>query len=286
MPVHTHVVDSLLPTEYIDIPDVHYPCIDPDLYDSPEDAADDLEIGFMIETDIDLIDHSKIFDSVSAIEPIGVNVVLIGHGCRDEILNDNSLELTFDSTDDAYVNIDFEIETVQSDNFIELGLNFDLSQFSENFECDCEFGSCSIYTEIDYVLHPDSKLITYAINCEFDDQAVELNENPGAVIKEFMIDEGECTTTTLNEPKVSIPVSHSTTASGRRATDATICLEKKEETSYFDDRVVLMKQLLLKTSLLNPMAENISHYWKIGIYRRHFTEGLEAVGIEVITEGL
>ncbi|KOM57577.1 hypothetical protein LR48_Vigan11g061000 [Vigna angularis] len=184
--------------EHIDILDVHYPCTDLDLYDSLEDAADDLEIGkkifnerkqvysepeipitlpdlpihsnacdllhtdsigFMTETDTNLIDHSKIFDSVSAIEPIGINVVLNGHDCRDEILNDNSLELTFDSAIDAYVNIDAE-------------------------------------------------LITDAINCEFDDEAAELNENAGVVIKEFMVDEGECIATALSEPEVSILVSH------------------------------------------------------------------------------
>ncbi|KOM38427.1 hypothetical protein LR48_Vigan03g180900 [Vigna angularis] len=29
----------------------------------------------------------------------------------------------------------------------------------------------------------------------------------------------------------------------------------------------------------------LRHYWKSGNYRRHFTEGLEALGIETITEG-
>ncbi|KOM45633.1 hypothetical protein LR48_Vigan06g093900 [Vigna angularis] len=245
--VHTHVVDSLFPVEHIDIPDVQYPCTDLDLNDSLEDAVDDLEIGkkifneqkqvyseleipntlpdlpihsnscdlmrtdsigFMTDTDTNLIDHSKIFDSVSAIEPIGLKVVLNGHDCRDEILNDNSLELTFDSVDDGYINIDFEVETVQSDNSIELGLNFDLTQFSENFECDCESGSCPICIEIDYVLQTDSKRITDVINCEFDDHAAELNENTGADTKEIMINEGECTATSLTEPEISIPVSH------------------------------------------------------------------------------
>lgn len=79
-------------------------------------------------------------------EPIGINVVLNVHDCLDEILNDNSLELTLDSIDDAYVNIDFETEIVQSDNFIKLGLNFGLTQFSKNFERDCESSSYSICT--------------------------------------------------------------------------------------------------------------------------------------------
>ncbi|KOM49712.1 hypothetical protein LR48_Vigan08g053900 [Vigna angularis] len=105
---------------------------------------------------------------------------------------------------------------------IELGMNFDLKQFSKNFECDCESGSCSICAEIDYVLQPDSKLITYAINCEFDDQAVELNENAGAVTKEFMIDEGECTATSWSEPETmdefhNVVAWHKERAQGSRA---------------------------------------------------------------------
>ncbi|KOM24913.1 hypothetical protein LR48_Vigan17s000900 [Vigna angularis] len=134
----------------------------------------------MTHTDTDLSDHSEIFDSVSAIEPIG----------------------------EGSVNIDLEIETVKSDNFIELELSFDLTQFSENFECDCESGSFSICAKIDYVLQPDSKFITDVINCEFDDKDAELKENTGADIKEFMIDEEEYTATSLSEPELSIPVSH------------------------------------------------------------------------------
>ncbi|KOM47649.1 hypothetical protein LR48_Vigan07g135300 [Vigna angularis] len=195
MPMHTHVVDSLLPTEHIYIPDVHYPCIDPDLYDSPKDVAYDLEIGNKIFNEQKQIYSEPEIPITLPYLPIHSNACDLRH--TDSI----GLELTFDYVDDVFVNIDFEVETVQSDNFIELGLNFDLTQFSENFECDCESGSCSIYTEIDSVLQPDSKLITDAINSEFDDQAVELNENAGVIIKEFMVDEGECTATTLSEPK-------------------------------------------------------------------------------------
>ncbi|KOM43869.1 hypothetical protein LR48_Vigan05g147400 [Vigna angularis] len=141
------------------------------------------------------------FSPVSAIEPIG----------------------------ESSINIDFERETVHSDDFIELGLNFDLTQFSENFECDCESGACSICTEIDYALQPDSKFITGDINCEFDDKDAELKENAGADIKKLMIAEEEYTAT-----------------------------RRKKKHFAADDRAILMTQFLLKISLLNPMVEGIS----------------------------
>ncbi|XP_052728033.1 uncharacterized protein LOC128195051 isoform X1 [Vigna angularis] len=294
MPVYTHVLDSLFPIEHIDIPDVNYPCTNLDLYDSLEDAADDLEIGkkifnkqkqvysepeipitlpdlpihlnacdllhidsirFMIETDTDLIDNSKIFYSVLAIEPIGINVVLNVHDCRDEILNDNSLELTFDSADDAYVNIDFEVETVQSDNFIEFGLNFYLTQFSENFECDCESGSCSICTKINFVMQPDSKVQTDATNCELD-LCAELKKARNAEnIKATLWEERSAEK--LGE--VSIPVSHTQQlpVEGELLMQQFAWRRKKKHLAL-DDKVVLMKQFLLKTSFLDAMVENIS----------------------------
>ncbi|XP_052735637.1 uncharacterized protein LOC128197582 [Vigna angularis] len=207
--------------------------------DSPEDAADNLEfgkkllseqkqvysepeipilpdlpthsnacdlthtdsIGFMTDTDTNLIDHSKIFNSVSAIEPIS----------------------------ESSVNINFERKTVQSDDFTELGLNFDLAQFSENFECDCESGSCSICAEIDYALQPNSKFITDAINCEFDDKDAELKENAGADIKKLMITEEEYT-----------------------------AMRRKKKHFVADDRAILMTQFLLIFSLLNHVMESIS----------------------------
>ncbi|KOM28222.1 hypothetical protein LR48_Vigan511s004500 [Vigna angularis] len=182
---------------------------------SLEDAADDLEIGKKIfnkqkqvysepEIPITLPDLPIHLNALLAIEPIGINVVLNVHDCRDEILNDNSLELTFDSADDAYVNIDFEVETVQSDNFIEFGLNFYLTQFSENFECDCESGSCSICTKINFVMQPDSKVQTDATNCELD-LCAELKKARNAEnIKATLWEERSAEK--LGE--VSIPVSH------------------------------------------------------------------------------
>ncbi|KOM55093.1 hypothetical protein LR48_Vigan10g098500 [Vigna angularis] len=133
-----------------------------------------LELGFRIETDIDLIDNSEVFDSVLVSETIGINVVLNEHDYIDEISIDNSFELNVDFVDDAYVNIDFETGILQSQNMIELEQNFDLTQFSENCECDCECGSCPICIEIDYVLQTDSKFITDAIDYEFDDQTQQL----------------------------------------------------------------------------------------------------------------
>ncbi|KOM55094.1 hypothetical protein LR48_Vigan10g098600 [Vigna angularis] len=130
--------------------------------------------GFRIETDIDLIDNSEVFDSVLVSETIGINVVLNEHDYSDEISIDNSFELNVDFVDDAYVNIDFETGILQSQNMIELEQNFDLTQFSENCECDCESGSCPICIEIDYVLQTDSKFITDAIDYEFDDQTQQL----------------------------------------------------------------------------------------------------------------
>ncbi|KOM37118.1 hypothetical protein LR48_Vigan03g049900 [Vigna angularis] len=239
-------------------PEIEQPVLDSDT-NSPEEAVDDLEIGkelfneqkqvysepdipitlpdlhthsnacdlthidsigFVTDTDTDLIDHFKIFNSVSAIEPIGK----------------------------SRVNIDFERETVQSDDFIELGLNFDLTQFSENFECDCESGSRSSCAEIDYALHPDSMFITDAINCEFDDKNAELKENAGDDIKEFMIDEEEYTATCLSEPEISIPVSHT----------QQLLVEGEILLKQITTRRILMKQFFLKFSLLNPVIENIS----------------------------
>ncbi|KOM31232.1 hypothetical protein LR48_Vigan01g078700 [Vigna angularis] len=146
------------------------------------------------------------------------------------------------------VNIDFEIETVQSDDFIELGLNFDLTQFSENFECDCESGSCSICAEIGYALQPNSKFITDAIKCEFDDKNAELKENAGADIKELMIDEEEYTATSLSEPEIFIPVLHT----------QQLLVEGEILLKQIATRRILMKQFFLKFSLLNPVIENIS----------------------------
>ncbi|KOM37612.1 hypothetical protein LR48_Vigan03g099400 [Vigna angularis] len=60
------------------------------------------------------------------------------------------------------------METVESENLIELGLNFDLTQFSENFKCDCESGSCSICTEINSVTQPELRVLTDAPNFELD----------------------------------------------------------------------------------------------------------------------
>ncbi|KOM58361.1 hypothetical protein LR48_Vigan11g139500 [Vigna angularis] len=87
---------------------------------------------FRIETDIDLIDNSEVFDSVLVSETIGINVVLNEHDYSDEISIDNSFELNVDFVDDAYVNIDFETGILQLHNMIELEQNFDLTQFSEN----------------------------------------------------------------------------------------------------------------------------------------------------------
>ncbi|KOM58043.1 hypothetical protein LR48_Vigan11g107600 [Vigna angularis] len=155
-------------------------------------------IGFITDTNTELIDHSKKF-SVSAIEPIGKSCI----------------------------NIDFERKIVQSDDFIELGLNFDLTQFSENFECDCESGSCPICIEINYVLQTD------VINCESDDHAAELNENTGADTKEIMINEGEILLQQL-------------------------AVKRKKKHRAVDDKAILIKHFLLKISLLNQMVEGIS----------------------------
>ncbi|BAT97871.1 hypothetical protein VIGAN_09144300 [Vigna angularis var. angularis] len=226
--------------------------------DSPEDAADNLEfgkkflseqkqvysepeipilpdlpthsnacdlthidsIGFMTDIDTNSTDQSKIFKSVSSIEPIGK----------------------------SRVNIDFERETVQSNDFMELGLNFDLTQFSENFECDCESGSCSICAEIGYALQPNSKFITGDINCEFDDKDAELKENADADIKKLMIDEEEYTATSLSEPEIAIPVSHTK----QMLVEGEILLKQIAK------RKILMKQFFPKFSLLDPEANNIS----------------------------
>ncbi|KOM51847.1 hypothetical protein LR48_Vigan09g050600 [Vigna angularis] len=176
IPSCSEMLNLVFSVEHVDIPDVVYdvctklnhsfddnivPCID---------LIDYVVVEPIAETDAFFIDHPKILDSVSTIEPIGINVVLNSnvHDCLDEILNDNSFELTFDSAEDAYVSIDFEIEIVQSENFIELGLNFDLTQFYENFKCDCESGSCSICTEINYVIQPELRVLANAPNFELD----------------------------------------------------------------------------------------------------------------------
>ncbi|XP_052725281.1 uncharacterized protein LOC128194237 [Vigna angularis] len=153
-----------------------------------ECAVDELEIHEKIsteqkhvysETDIDLIDNSEVFDSVLVSETIDINVVLNEHDYSDEISIDNSFELNVDFVDNAYVNIDFETGILQSHNMIELEQNFDLTQFSENCECDCESGSCPICIEIDYVLQTDSEFITDVIDYEFDDNVTKVNENTG-----------------------------------------------------------------------------------------------------------
>ncbi|KOM35303.1 hypothetical protein LR48_Vigan02g145300 [Vigna angularis] len=153
-----------------------------------ECAVDELEIHEKIstkqkhvysETDTDLIDNSEVFDSVLVFETIDINVVLNEHDYSDEISIDNSFELNVDFVDNAYVNIDFETGILQSHNMIELEQNFDLTQFSENCECDCESGSCPICIEIDYVLQTDSEFITDVIDYEFDDNVTKVNENTG-----------------------------------------------------------------------------------------------------------
>ncbi|KOM54389.1 hypothetical protein LR48_Vigan10g028100 [Vigna angularis] len=121
-------------------------------------------------------------------------------------------------------------------------------KFSENFECDCESGSCSICAEIGFALHPDSKFITDAIKCEFDDKNADLKENAGADIKELMIDEEEYTATSLSEPEISIPVSQT----------PQLLVEGEILLKQIATRRILMKQFFLKFSLLNPVIENIS----------------------------
>ncbi|KOM50533.1 hypothetical protein LR48_Vigan08g136000 [Vigna angularis] len=141
----------------------------------------------------------------------------------------------------------------------ELGLNFDLTQFSENFECDCESGSCSICAEIDYTLQPDSKFITDAIKCEFDYKNAELKENAGADIKECMINEGEYTATSLSEPEISIPVSHTQQLPVEgEILSKQIAVKRKKKNLVVNDRAILMKEFLLKISSLDPEAKDIS----------------------------
>ncbi|KOM31692.1 hypothetical protein LR48_Vigan01g124700 [Vigna angularis] len=90
--------------------------------------------------------------------------------------------------------------------------------------------------------------ITDAINCEFDDKDADLKENAGADIKEFMIDEEKYTATSLSEPEISIPVSHT----------QQLLVEGEILLKQIATRRILMKQFFLKFSLLNPVMKNIS----------------------------
>ncbi|KOM41385.1 hypothetical protein LR48_Vigan04g158300 [Vigna angularis] len=105
--------------------------------------------------------------------------------------------------------------------------------FSENFECDCKSGSCSICAEIDYALQPNSKFITDAINCEFDDKDAEFKKNAGDDIKECMI----------NEEEIFLQQ---------------FAMRRKKKHPAMDDKAILMKQFLLTFSLLNHVMESIS----------------------------
>ncbi|KOM48089.1 hypothetical protein LR48_Vigan07g179300 [Vigna angularis] len=218
MVFHSHVerIDPcLLSVEHIVIRNgVYNKCTDLDnsfddrFMDFVDLTVDSVVMEPIAETDAFLSDHLKILDSVLAIKPVNVNAIVFYSTMNkndifdvNELLHDNNFELSLDSAADSHVCVDFEIEIVQNENFIELELNFDLTQFSENFICNFEAGSCSICTEIGYVLQPDSKLITDAINCV-------LNENAGAVIKESMVVEEDCIGTALSKPEVFILVPH------------------------------------------------------------------------------
>ncbi|KAG2396917.1 hypothetical protein LR48_Vigan510s000200 [Vigna angularis] len=124
-------------------------------------------IKSLAETDVVLIDHPKFLDSVLAIEPVNMNAVIFYStmnidDCFDvnELLHDSIFELSLDSAADSHVSVDFDIETVKTEDVLDLELNFHFSQCSENFKCSCEADSCSICIEIDDVIQPDSNLIT------------------------------------------------------------------------------------------------------------------------------
>ncbi|KOM29407.1 hypothetical protein LR48_Vigan662s000400 [Vigna angularis] len=220
-----------------------------------ECAVDELEIHEKIsteqkhvysETDIDLIDNSEVFDSVLVSETIDINVVLNEHDYSDEISIDNSFELNVDFVDNAYVNIDFETGILQSHNMIELEQNFDLTQFSENCECDCESGSCPICIEIDYVLQTDSEFITDVIDYEFDDQVTKVNENTG-------ITPVSQTQQLLVDRRLLILLIQQL---ARRRSKKTLDLSKR----------AVLGELLLKTSSPDPEVEDISlmaHNWQL-----------------------
>ncbi|KOM37206.1 hypothetical protein LR48_Vigan03g058700 [Vigna angularis] len=95
---------------------------------------------------------------------------------------------------------------------------------------------------------PNSKFITDAINCEFDDKDAEFKKNAGADIKECMINEEEYTATSLSEPEIAIPVSHTQ----QMLVEGEILLKQ------IATRKIMMKQFFLKFSLLDPEAKNIS----------------------------
>ncbi|XP_052730138.1 uncharacterized protein LOC128195752 isoform X2 [Vigna angularis] len=212
--------------------------------------------GFRIETDIDLIDNSEVFDSVLVSETIGINVVLNEHAYTDEISIDNSFELNVDFVDDAYVNIDFETGILQSHNMIELEQNFDLTQFSENCECDCESGSCPICIEIDYVLQTDSKFITDVIDYEFDDQVTKVNENTGTDIEEIMIDEGKYTVISLITP---VSQTQQLLVDRRLLILLIQQLARRRRKKSLDlSEKAVLGELLLKTSSPDPEVEDIS----------------------------
>ncbi|KOM37641.1 hypothetical protein LR48_Vigan03g102300 [Vigna angularis] len=230
-----------------------------------ECAVDDLEIHEKIfteqkhvysETDIDLIDNSEVFDSVLVSETIGINVVLNEHDYSDEISIDNSFELNVEFVDNAYVNIDFETGILQSHNMIELEQNFDLTQFSENCECDCESGSCPICIEIDYVLQTDSEFITDVIDYEFDDQVTKVNENTGTDIDEIMIDEGKYTAISLITP---VSQTQQLLVDRRQLILLIQQLARRRSKKSIDlsERAVL-GELLLKTSSPDHEVEDIS----------------------------